>query len=730
MVYVGWGAIHLTAPLWAALVAATRGNWTAALTWLQEIGGRVAMLVGEIGAWIYAWVGPGSTPGPLVSLFWMALILWGCAAFAGWSVIRGRHPLFFFLPLIGALALSVYLGDAGKWHLLFLMACLVAMIPPTVLRRQERDWDSREMSYSEEFRFDVATVAFVSTILFVIAAVAFPNVRVKAVVSWFWGHSQGPQETVGRALEQTFPGTRPAARKGAETTGATLPREHLLGGDPGLERTLIMRVMIDDPPPVPDTYMPQQLRPRQIHYWLGTTYSDYVGVGWKRGETEASSLGAYASLGPPEQPGRRPLRQQFALLVPHGATLYAASEPQSVDQPVMAQRLPQSGDLAALEGEADRYRVLSLVPEVTPEELNAATAVYPAEIAELYLALPDDLPPRVVDLAREVTGGADTPYERALALESYLRSFPYDLKIAGPPEGRDVVDYFLFDLQRGYCDYFASAMVVMARAVRIPARLAVGYAMGHYDPQQGAYLVVEMDAHAWPELYFPGYGWIPFEPTSGFGRPERAAEAGQAGVPGVPIPSRPARSWWVRLQVGVRLWWLRWRWWVLAGVAVLGAIGLGWRVLRRLRYRPAGLTWKERVAWRYLQLQQAASRLRVPVSPSTTSGEFAAAVKQVLSRRRPRQAWWRGVVQREVERALAELSLLTRVYEQVSYAPVPPGPELLDRAWREGHSLRWRLRRLRVLTVARGGPSLTSSSISSAMSPDSMASGFQRAASS
>ena len=152
----------------------------------------------------------------------------------------------------------------------------------------------------------------------------------------------------------------------------------------------------------------------------------------------------------------------------------------------------------ALEGRADSYHVLSLVPQVTARELAEAPATYPPQIEEVDLNLPGGLPQRVGETAREVTSEAETPYARALALEVYLRSFPYDLEVAKPPEGRDVVDYFLFDLQRGYCDYFASAMVVMARSVGIPAWLAVGYAMGSYDLRQGAYVVTEKDAHAWP----------------------------------------------------------------------------------------------------------------------------------------------------------------------------------------------------------------------------------------
>jgi len=110
--------------------------------------------------------------------------------------------------------------------------------------------------------------------------------------------------------------------------------------------------------------------------------------------------------------------------------------------------------------------------------------------------------------------GYDNAYDRAKALESYLREIKYNELIEAPPAGQDGVDYFLFDVREGYCDYYASAMAVMARAVGIPARVAAGYSQGEYNPDTEAYRVREKNAHAWVEVYFPRYGWVEFEPTA------------------------------------------------------------------------------------------------------------------------------------------------------------------------------------------------------------------------
>ncbi|MBK8796669.1 MAG: transglutaminase domain-containing protein [Anaerolineales bacterium] len=104
-------------------------------------------------------------------------------------------------------------------------------------------------------------------------------------------------------------------------------------------------------------------------------------------------------------------------------------------------------------------------------------------------------------------------------MERYLRTFPYDLSVPPLPEAvTDVADYFLFDLQRGYCDYYATSFVVLARAAGIPARFVTGFTSGAWNPTEQVWTVTEANAHSWPEVYFPAVGWVPFEPTAG--RPE------------------------------------------------------------------------------------------------------------------------------------------------------------------------------------------------------------------
>ena len=188
------------------------------------------------------------------------------------------------------------------------------------------------------------------------------------------------------------------------------------------------------------------------------------------------------------------------------------------------------------------YSATASVSTATESDLYSAGIEYPGWILDRYLQLPDTMPSRVIDLAQELTRDIETPYEKTMAICSYLRALNYTLDIGAPPDGTDGVDYFLFDLKKGYCTHFASAMTVLLRASGVPSRMVAGYGPGELMEQYGPGEIVPdphgawqdwrwtfavHNSHSWSEVFFPGYGWIPFEPT-----PIRALIArGEFGFP-------------------------------------------------------------------------------------------------------------------------------------------------------------------------------------------------------
>lgn len=161
------------------------------------------------------------------------------------------------------------------------------------------------------------------------------------------------------------------------------------------------------------------------------------------------------------------------------------------------------------------YSIVGLDSTATPDELRAAGTDYPAFVAGRYLQLPTTITPRTVALAQQVTAGLNNPFDKAVAIQDYVRThITYTEDIPYPPGNQDVVDYVLFDSKEGYCEYYASAMAVMLRTLDIPTRMVVGYYPAPYDPGAAGFVYREKYAHAWVEVYFPDYGWLPFEPTA------------------------------------------------------------------------------------------------------------------------------------------------------------------------------------------------------------------------
>ena len=189
---------------------------------------------------------------------------------------------------------------------------------------------------------------------------------------------------------------------------------------------------------------------------------------------------------------------------------------------VIGEIIPSEPDVLAVRAaggnaaSGDPYQLTASVSSASPDDLRLASQDYPTWAWIRYTQLPEDMPPRVAELARQITADADTPYDKAKAVETWLKdNITYNLAIDPPPFGADGVDHFLFESKEGYSEYFGSAMTVLMRSVDIPARMTTGYTTGNLIDGSNLYLVSDRHSHGWAEVYFPGYGWIPFEPTPG-----------------------------------------------------------------------------------------------------------------------------------------------------------------------------------------------------------------------
>jgi protein-glutamine gamma-glutamyltransferase len=182
---------------------------------------------------------------------------------------------------------------------------------------------------------------------------------------------------------------------------------------------------------------------------------------------------------------------------------------------VLSRYVPMTGEMMDLVEKNHEY---SRRIEQENETLSLFR-VYPEDYFK-YTQLPETLPERTRNFAGKILAEHDAQeasnLRKTFILSNYLRdTYPYDLDIPPFPDKTDVVDYFLFEQQRGYCEHFASALVIMLRTQGIPARMIFGYQPGEYDPVSGYYSVKQSDAHAWVEVYIPGYNWYAVDPTPG-----------------------------------------------------------------------------------------------------------------------------------------------------------------------------------------------------------------------
>ncbi len=520
------GALAAQLSSWWSWALNDRLGPEPAITFFHEQWTLLSGYFQRVGWWIRGLIsGPGS-PDNLVVIGLIAFLVWLIAAWGAWWIARRGQAFVALLPAGAFLAQYAYWAPKTLGYVLLFVGVTAFLLVLVHMVFNMRAWDRAGVDYAEGIWFDTLLSALGLTLIVTILSPSLPFFASGEFSQRFWRVFESPWRRVEQQVSASFRAAQPV-RSLVPPTGAApggLPRAHLLGGRPELGEEIALRVSVRGDP------SGLQL------YWRGQTYGVYTGHGWEDGAEglaeQSFEAGQPWELDLPSSTGRRPMVVSVETLAASRSVVYAPLEPVAVDRPYRA-LLRAPGDLVALslERPASTYTVLAYAPAPDAAVLSGAGSEYPSGVMSHYLQLPSGLDPRLSPLVASWIGDSATQYDKALAIERQLRNFAYSLDLPLPPENRELVSWFIFDLKRGYCDYYASAMVVMARLAGIPARLAIGYATGELDEATGHYVVTELQAHSWPELHFPGVGWLPFEPTAGQPLPVR--ETGQA-VPGTP----------------------------------------------------------------------------------------------------------------------------------------------------------------------------------------------------
>src|SRR6266571_4329577 len=533
-----------------AIVAAVLMSILALLPIREQIGLGIGAVLAPVAAVIGAWPQlhhshPSDVIGPqLIGVWWnriqdgtaasdpafylvlICLLMWITGAWLSWCVLRWRKPMLGLIPGAAAFATNILnVPDEQNGYTLAMLVLTLALLLWTNYTGSIANAARASVKLTGDARWDFWESGLVAMAALIVLGIMLPplstsdrTLQVESGVFTSWAQ-----------LQQRL--SHPGFLNNGKSTGVTGFTD-----DVRLTGTL--------------------QRTRDIVFTYQTT--EYGGVKYFRGVNATMTLNRAWSY--PASSASDGLRQRLAKNEPftygedyeklalggiqvrmlrppiHDTdVLFYPGQLYKIDRVAMGTQVPTEVGQSALMYTVDRlssiqpatssgtYVATVEYSTATVTDLQGAGSQYPEWVGP-YGALPPEgyrspsVLERIHKLAEQIVSKAHatTPYDQASAIEAYLRdpqNFTYSLE-APTPTGRDPIDYFLFDSHKGYCEFFATAMGDMMRSLGVPTRLVNGFGPGTYDNQTQQFVVRGEDAHTWVEVYFPKYGWIPFEPTA------------------------------------------------------------------------------------------------------------------------------------------------------------------------------------------------------------------------
>lgn len=477
------------------------------LTWLQ----RLSNVSGRFGISLGQFFNNIRVDDPILFLAFLSLVIWISAVWAGYLMTRTGKP---WSPLvISAITIFTtefyYINQKNLYSAAFVIFSLF-VISQAHFMGSTKKWHKKGTLIEFETSYHIARSAIIAGIILVL-------------LSWnITGFVSAFQQTASQRsqISGIFNSIRNQFIKiTSPLQGPIILQQEFYGDSVGLgtgaelSDGTVFEVQVDQFKPLGSRY-----------YWRARTYDlfdqDYR---WKNSITNKVDL--VANSQPIAYPDTLTYPQRkftFNSKINLGL-LYTPAYPLNVNRSVtaIAEPLPDEklDTIAVLvnrpifAGEA--YQVSASIPVPTIAEMREAQNDYPDWVSKYYLQLPDNFPERIRLLAENITQNENTSYDKVEAITRFLRSeIVYQEQIPEPPKDANPIEWFLFDLKAGFCNYYASAEVLMLRSIGIPARIVFGYAQGEASENQQLFLVTSKQSHAWPEVFFPGIGWVEIEPTA------------------------------------------------------------------------------------------------------------------------------------------------------------------------------------------------------------------------
>ncbi|MFZ0534987.1 MAG: transglutaminase-like domain-containing protein [Anaerolineales bacterium] len=467
----------------------------------------------------------------ILFLLLMAMLFWSLSIYAGVVLLREANPWKVIIP--GGISVFVIhsfdpLLVNRSWYLAFYLFFSLILVARLVYIKNKVIWKERHTHTPPDMGFDFSRVALVLSMILVFFAWNVPVVAetFKPAVQ-IWQTASKPWLTVKDRFSFMFASLRASVGLVQNFYGDSLP----LGLGTPLSNRVVLEVEAPTNPPNGDRF-----------YWEARVYDTYESNQWLSTIKTAHDLTSESvDL---NQPGvdARPVVTFIFFPQDPISNLFTVPEPLWVSLPTHAyMNVNPDGtvDFSTLISKdfvhpGDQYTTRSAIDVETVSELQAASTSYPEWVHDEYLQLPNNISTRTRELAKNISAGLSNPYDIANAVTDYLRNnIEYNQSISQPPPNQERIDWFLFDYKQGFCNYYASAEVILLRTLGIPARIAVGFAQGEREvppiqqlppgagpvitqeqiSETSTYVVRQKDAHAWPEVFFPEIGWVIFEPT-------------------------------------------------------------------------------------------------------------------------------------------------------------------------------------------------------------------------
>lgn len=481
------------------------------------IGDRLLILAGRLLTGMSEFAAGRPVKDPLFFLALLYIPYWFTALFSGYQLTRHANALASVLPggiLMFIIYLNHYTTRDYSWLFGAYLFAAILLLGRIKYNADRIKWKEQRVQISAESSMDINNAIMVCAAVLILAVWIAPytlpyNTEArkawqKVSANWFSENDQ---------IDNMF-----AAVKKDNVPSSDFYRNELALGTRATQSEAIAFL----------AYTPLAARDFPRLYWRGRVYDRFEEGRWQTSELEnAKYIPQDGDLHIPDTTQRFNLNFSFSVYIKGQTILYSAAQPIWTSHPASIAHAVIQGenagdekmDIVALQASpyleaGETYHTNALLANPTIPQLQEAGQEYPEWVTEKYLQLPTDFSSRIQALALDLATDLSNPYDQAAAITNYLRSNIEYAPLVSFPEGtEDPLEYFLFESKKGFCNYYASAEVLMLRSIGIPARLAVGFAQGEPNLQNTFYTVREKDAHAWPEVYFPDFGWIEFEPT-------------------------------------------------------------------------------------------------------------------------------------------------------------------------------------------------------------------------